>query len=256
MEFLGFKVSPDSISMSQSKVNAILKWPTPKNLKQVQSFLGFANFYQHFIFNYSDIVTPLTHLTHKLAPWNWSSKANTAFHVLKQAFTKALVLTHWSLDALVLVKTNASDYALAGIISSISPNGKIHPMAFHSCTFTDTEQNYDTHDKELLAIFECFKIWHHYLKGSQHQINIATDHKNLEYFLTMKMLTQHQAHWSEYLSAFHLSIHFHPGKLGAKPDTLTHHSNVYPKGGEADYSSVNPQNYHPIFTKEQLTASL
>jgi len=178
------------------------------------------------------------------------------FHTLKQAFTKALVLMHWSPDTLVLVKTNASDYTLAGIISSISPDGEIHPIAFHSHTFMDTEQNYNTHDKELLAIFECFKIWRHYLKGSQHRIDIVTDHKNLEYFLTMKMLTQRQAHWSEYLSAFHLSIRFHPDKLGAKLDTLAHHSDVYPKGGEADYSSVNPQNYRPVFTKEQLTASL
>ena len=127
--------------MSQSKVNAILKWPTLKNLKQVQSFLSFTNFYQHFIFNYSDIVIPLTCLTCKLAPWNWSSKADTAFCTLKQAFTKALVLMHWSPDALVLVKTNASDYALAGIISPISPDGETHPIAFHSHTFTDTKQN-------------------------------------------------------------------------------------------------------------------
>jgi len=70
------------------------------------------------------------------------------------------------------------------------------------------------------------------------------------------MLTRRQAHWSEYLSAFHLSIHFRPSKLGAKPDTLTRRSDVYPKGGEADYLSVNPQNYRPVFTKEQLTASL
>jgi len=61
---------------------------------------------------------------------------------------------------------------------------------------------------------------------------------------------------AKYLSAFHLSIRFRPGKLGAKPDALTHRSDVYPKGGEADYLSVNPQNYRPIFTKEQLTTSL
>jgi len=255
-EFLGFEISPNSISMSQSKVDAILKWPTPKSLKQVQSFLGFTNFYRRFVFNYSDIVIPLTRLTRKLAPWNWSSAADTAFCALKQAFTEAPVLMHWSPDALVLVETDALDYALAGIISSISPDGEIHPIAFHSCTFMDTKRNYNTHDKELLAIFECFKIWRHYLKGSQHRIDVVTDHKNLEYFLTTKMLTWRQACWSKYLSAFHLSIRFCPGKLRAKPDALTCRSDVYPKGGEADYSSVNPQNYCPVFTEEQLTASL
>jgi len=71
-----------------------------------------------------------------------------------------------------------------------------------------------------------------------------------------KMLTRQQAWWSKYLSSFHFSIHFHPGKLGAKPNALTCHFDVYPKGGEADYSSVNPQNYHSVFNKEQLITSL
>jgi hypothetical protein len=85
---------------------------------------------------------------------------------------------------------------------------------------------------------------------------MVTDHKNLEYFSTTKMITHRQACWSEYLSSFHLSIRFRPGKLGTKPDALTCHSDVYPKGGGRDYSSVNPQNYHPVFTEEQLTVSL
>jgi hypothetical protein len=78
-EFLGFVVSPSGISMAQSKVDAVLKWPTPKTVKQIQSFLGFANIYRRFIFNYSDIVIPLTHLTRKGAPWDWSNKADAAF---------------------------------------------------------------------------------------------------------------------------------------------------------------------------------
>jgi hypothetical protein len=68
----------------------------------------------------------------------------------------------------MLVETNAFDYALTGIISSMTPDSEIHPIAFHSCTFTNTDCNYNTHDKELLAIFESFKVWHHYLEGSQH----------------------------------------------------------------------------------------
>ena len=70
------------------------------------------------------------------------------------------------------------------------------------------------------------------------------------------MLTHRQARWSEYLSAFNLTIRFRPGKLGAKPDALTRRPDVYPKGGEKDYSSINPQNFKPIFTDQQLTVSL
>src|SRR5258708_21954464 len=63
---------------------------------------------------------------------------------------------------------------------------------------------YDTHDKELLAVFNCYKAWRHYLEGSRHPIDMVTDHKNLEYFTSTKKLTCQQAHWSEYLSQFNL----------------------------------------------------
>ena len=83
------------------------------------------------------------------------------------------------------------------------------------------ELNYDTHDKELLTIFEAFKIWQHYLEGPAYSIDIVMDHKNLEYFSTTKVLTQRQTRWSEYLSQFNLVIRFHPGHLSTKPDALT-----------------------------------
>lgn len=89
----------------------------------------------------------------------------------------------------MLVETDASDYALAGIISTITPDGDIHPITFHSRTFTDTRRNYDTHDKELLAIFESFKVWRYYLEGFQYRIDVITDHKNLEDFSMTEMLT-------------------------------------------------------------------
>jgi len=255
-EFLGFIISPSGISMSQSKVDAILKWPAPKNVKQIQSFLGFANFYRRFIYNYSNIVIPLTRLTRKGIPWDWTNKVDSAFRALKTAFTEAPVLTHWSPDNPMLVETDASDYAIAGIISSITSNGEIHPIAFHSHTLTDAKLNYDTHDKELLTIFKSFKTWRHYLEGSQFCIDVVTDHKNLKYFSTTKMLSRRQARWSEFLSTFNFTIRFRPGKLGAKPDALTRRPDVYPKGGEKDYLSVNLQNYRPVFSEEQLTASL
>ena len=107
------------------------------------------------------------------------------------------------------------------------PSGEIHPIAFHSHTFSGTELNFNVHNKELLVIFEVFKTWCHYLKGLGDPINVVTDHKNLEYFSTMKVLMHHQVHWSEYLSAFNLVICFRPGCLGAKPDALTRQWDVY-----------------------------
>src|ERR1700733_9633284 len=185
------------------------------------SFLGFCNFYHRFIFRYSDIIIPLTRLTRKLASWNFDKKCRAAFEKLKEEFTHAPVLTHWVPDAQIIVETDASDYALAAILSIHTTDGDIHPVAFHSCSFNPTELNYDTHDKELLAIFEAFKHWRQYLKGSGHPVDVVTDHRNLEYFSTTKLLTHRQACWSEFLSQFNMVIRFHPGKLGAKPDALT-----------------------------------
>ncbi|CDO76909.1 hypothetical protein BN946_scf184594.g16 [Trametes cinnabarina] len=226
-------------------------------MSESKAFLGFANFYQRFIPNYSEIVLPLTHLTHKSVPWNFSEECGMVFNTLKWAFTTAPVLHHWELDRPLTVETDASDYAIAGILSLTMESGELHPIAFHSHTLTgaelnyntltgaelnyDTltgaELNYDTHNKELLAIFECFRTWRHYLKGSTTPIDVVTDHKNLEYF-------------------FNLVIRFRPGKLGVKPNTFTRRWDVYPKEGGSDYSVVNPHNYRPIFTQEQLTASL
>ena len=154
------------------------------------------------------------------------------------------------------METDALDYAFTAILSIVNEGNKVHPVAFHSCTFTTVKLNYDTYNKKLLAIFEAFKIWWHYLEGLAYPINIVTDHKNLEYFSTTKVLTQRQVRWSEYLSQFNLVIRFRPGRLGTKPDALTRRWDVYPKGGNTGYTTVNPYNFKPIFTQEQLAASI
>ena len=221
VEYLGYCLSPDGLTMAPEKVQTICDWPEPRKVKDIQSFLGFANFYHHFIFNYSDTVVPLTRLTCKGAPWNFSKECRRSFNALKHTFTMAPVLTHFIPDAPITVETDASDYTVAGILSITLDDGQIHPVVFYSQPLTALELNYDTHDKELLAIFEAFCIWCHYLEGSTTLVDIVTDHKNLEYFSTSKVLTRCQAHWSEFLFQFHMVIWFQLGKLGAKPDTLT-----------------------------------
>ena len=100
-------------------------------------------------------------------------------------------------------------------------DGELHPIAFHSQTFSSAELNYDVHDKELLAIYEAFRRWQHYLEGPISPVDVVTNHKNLEYFAIMKLLTRRQAQWSEYLSQFNMIICFQPRKLGMKLDALT-----------------------------------
>jgi len=91
------------------------------------------------------------------------------------------------------VETNASDYAIAAILSIMHPDREIHPITFHSHTLNPSELNYDVHNKELLAVHEAFQIWYHYLEGCSILVDVVTDHKNLEYFSTTKFLTCQQA---------------------------------------------------------------
>ena len=98
------------------------------------------------------------------------------------------------------METNALDYALAAIFLVVNEDNEVHLVAFHSHTFIAPELNYDIHNKELLAIFEAFKIWQYYLKDLAYSINVVMDHKNLKYFSTTKVLTWRQVWWSKYLS--------------------------------------------------------
>ena len=256
VDYLGFILSPEGLTMDEAKVKVIQEWPEPRRVKDVQSFLGFANFYRRFIDNYAKIVIPLTRLTRKSIPFQFSDQAREAFNNLKKAFTSAPILSHWIPEAPIIVETDASDYAVAAILSNVNSDQEVHPVAFYSRSLSTAELNYDTHDKELLAIFSAFKVWRHYLEGPPAPVDVVTDHKNLEYFSTTRMLTRRQARWSEYLSQFNFIIRFRPGKLGAKPDALTRRWDVYPKEGDSDYASVNPQNFRPVFTQEQLASSL
>src|SRR6266481_7738070 len=126
-------VSPSGVSMDVTKTDAITKWPTSSNVKQVQSFLGFTNFYRHFIVNFSDTAIPLTQLTRKAHKFMWGPEHQAAFKKLKLAFTQAPVLTHFNPSNPIVVETDVSDYALAAIISQIAPDdGNLHPIAFCS----------------------------------------------------------------------------------------------------------------------------
>jgi hypothetical protein len=192
--------------MDPAKVKVIQDWPEPQKVKDIQSFLGFANFYRQYIHNYSDIVVPLTWLTQKNIPWNFDESCKLAFLTLKQAFISAPVLTHYKPSCPLVIKTDALDYALAAILSQVEPNGEIHLVTYLSQTFLDTELNYNTHDKELMAIYEAFKAWKHYLEGTKVPIDVVMDHKNLEYFCTTWILSRRQAWRSTFLSSDELCL--------------------------------------------------
>ena len=239
-EFLGFVVSPNGVQMDNGKVKTVLDWPEPTSVKQLQAFLGFANFYRRFIPEFSRTCTPLTKLLKKDAHFSFGQPAKDAFAKLKTSFTTAPVLAHYNPDAPISLETDASDFAIAGILSQPGLNGELRPIAFHSRKMQPAECNYDIYDKELLAIVDSFKIWRHYLEGTPHPIQIFCDHKNLEYFNSTKILTRRQVRWSLVLNSYKYVFNFRPGKNNTKVDAFTRRHD-FEEGGNAKASFEEPQ---------------
>jgi hypothetical protein len=105
-------------------------------------------------------------------------------------------------------------------------------MAFFLKKHTPAKYNYEIYDKELMAIVWAFEEWQPKLKGALHPIQVLSNHKNLEYFMLIKLLNCHQIHWAKYLSYFDFKSVYCPGKAGGKPDALTYRSGDLPQGGD------------------------
>ncbi|MBW0479158.1 hypothetical protein O181_018873 [Austropuccinia psidii MF-1] len=131
VEYLGYDFSSEGLKMDQEKVQQILNWPPPTNLKALQSFLGCANFYRHFIKNYSKKNSSLTSFLKKYSCFSLNEEALSQFHQLKEAFTTDPVLSHFNPSLPTIVETDAPDYALGAILSQVSDSGK-HHIAFDS----------------------------------------------------------------------------------------------------------------------------
>ena len=207
--------------MDPIKVAGVADWPEPSNVKEVQSFVGFCNFYRRFIRDFSLIARPLHDLTKKESSWKWGMKEGEAFTALKKAITSSPVLLQPNHDHPFRLEVDASNYATGAVLSQEGDDGKWHPVGFVSNSFSSVERNYDVHDKELYAIIRGLEEWRHLLEGAKHKVTIYTDHRNLTYFTTAQNLNRRQARWSLYLSRFDFELIHRPGRLGGKPDALS-----------------------------------
>ena len=149
--------------MDPVKVEAVVNWPVPKNLKELRGFIGFANFYRRFIKDFSKICRPLHDLTKKDVPFVWGEKQQKAFDTLKTAFTTEPVLAIWSPDRKTRIEVDASGFATGGVISQNCEDKLWHPIAYRSQSMTEAERNYEIYDHEILAITEALKNWCQFL---------------------------------------------------------------------------------------------
>ncbi|KAF4332523.1 gag polymerase env poly [Fusarium beomiforme] len=218
VEYLGYILSSEGISMDPTRVETIRNWKEPETYREIQVFLGFCNFYRRFIQGYSGIARPLTALTQgskngkKPGSVCLNEKERISFRTLIEAFQKAPLLRHFDPNLHIRIETDASAFAMAGILSQPDPQGKWHPIAFWSRKFKKEELSYGTPDHELFAIVESFKHWRHYLEGALHQVEVLSDHYNLQTFMKNPKLNGRQARWCLYLTPYDFIIRHRAGK--------------------------------------------
>jgi hypothetical protein len=240
--FMGFVITPEEVRMERDRIATIEEWPMPESHRDIQVFLGFANFYRRFIKGFSRIVRPMTAMLRGgkegkiFGPFVPTTEMKEAFWRLQSEFTKAPVLAHFDYERPIRLETDASGYAIAGIISQPAAGPTSgeggervkdrdwHLVAFWSRTMADPERNYSVGDQEMLAIVEACRHWRHYLEGSKYPVRVLTDHQNLQGFMKNKPLRGRLGRWWETLSGYDLEIVYRTGKtnsadgLSRRPD--------------------------------------
>ena len=215
-------------------ITGITDWLTPTKVKEVQSFLGFCNFYRRFIKDYSKIAKSLFKLTQKEHSWDWMLACEEAFQILKKTFIESLVLIMLDTRNPFHIECDASNFATRAVLSQVAPDGKWHPCAYISKLLSPMECNYPIYDKELLAIVRAFEAWQHYLEGTENLVDVWMDHKNLEWFHSSQKLNHWQARWSLFLLHFDYKL-MHKVGVTNKSDGLSWHPD-HKEGVEFDNS--------------------
>ncbi|KAK3535046.1 hypothetical protein QTP70_002232 [Hemibagrus guttatus] len=234
--FLGYVISHQGVEMDVVKVRAVTEWPAPSTVRELQRFLGFANFYRWFIRDYSSVAGPLTSLLRgKPKKLSWTDQARTAFLQLKERFTTAPILRHPDPELPFVVEVDASCSGLGAVLSQRHGEpGKLHSCAFYSRKLTVAEGNYDVGNRELLAIKAALEDWRYWLEGACHQFQVLTDHRNLEYLRGAKRLNPRQARWAIFFTRFVFMVTYRPGSKNNKADALSRQFEMANEPGEPD----------------------
>ncbi|GJP51416.1 hypothetical protein CLOM_g10581 [Closterium sp. NIES-68] len=179
------------------------------NVKELQQFLGFANYYNRFVPQYAKLAAPLTNLLKKNTAYKWETKRQEAVEQLKQALTSTPVLILPDPERDYVIQADASDQAVGAVLMQDQGNG-LQPIAYLSKKLHGAELNYPIHDEEALAIVIAFKAWRCYFEGRR--TTLYTDHCSREYLKTQPNLSRRQVQWIDFLETdFHYDIVYKPG---------------------------------------------
>jgi len=214
VQFLGYVISAQGISVDPAKVETVVKWESPKSATEIRSFVGLAGYYRRFIEGFSKVVAPLTLLTRKDQPFTWTDKCGKSFQELKRRLTSAPILVITDVRTPFEVYCDTSHLGLGCVLMQEKKT-----VAYASRQLKVHERNYPTHDLELAAIVFALKIWRHYLYGAQ--FRVFSDYKSLKYLFDQKELNIRQRRWMEFLKDYDFELLYHPGKANMVADTLS-----------------------------------
>ncbi len=188
--FLKIIVSEQDLCMNFIKVKAIVNWVTFTNLKEIQDFIDFINFYWCFIKNFSKLVKSFTQLTWKDTSFVWNKVCVEVFDNLKKQISLISVLCHFNVKRQAILKIDAFNYVKDNILSQYNDENVLHSIVFYSKSMISAECNYHIYDKKLLTIIQCFEHWWFKLENTELSIQMFTDHQTLKIFMKNKQLTQ------------------------------------------------------------------
>lgn len=206
-------MSSEGVATCEDKVQAVKEWVTPMCVKEIKSFVGLASYYQRYIKSFSTISAPLNKLTQKGVAFEWTKECQSAFDTLKDALVSAPILGYPNDKDQMFLDCDASSVAIGAVLSQ-HQNGQERVIAYFSKTLNKTQRQYCVTRRELLAIVEAVKHFHHYLYGV-HFI-VRTDHGALSWLMKFKNPTGQVARWLELLSAYRFEIQFRSGVRNKK----------------------------------------
>jgi len=219
VEFLGHIASENGIEPDETKIEKIKNFPIPRNVTEVRSWLSLCGYYRKFVPGFAGIAFPLTQLTKKDAPFEWSVACQTAFDDLRNRLITAPILAYPDFSQPFLLFTDASNFAIGAILSQIH-NGREVVIAYASKQLNKAQINYSTIEKEAYAIIFAIKQFHCYIYN--YPVKVISDHAPLRYLMNMKDSSNPRlARWSLALQSLDLTIEYRPGKVHRNADALS-----------------------------------
>ena len=222
--FLGHLVSSTGIKPHPSKIETIKNWPTPKNLTELRSFLGFCSYYRRYIRGFSVRASAMNRLLEAGRPFIWSKECEHSFCDLKSSLTGKEVMAFPEDDGLFILDCDASDYGVGGALSQMqfsehSQQMEERPIAFASKSLTRTQRKYCVTRRELLAVITFVEMFKQYLLGRQ--FLIRSDHSSLRWIMSFKNPENQMARWMEVLSQYDFRIEHRKGSKHVNCDALS-----------------------------------